>query len=768
MNLPRGFGRGRTVSAYLIGAVAVLSLVLAGILWVIWAREAGAADWGFGLAAGATLMTVLAGVAGFCRWVDKPGQKTALAEAGSGFRLPDLVARRHAERIGRIGSWYWILATDEVVWSDEAFRILGLKNGEVIPGWFEFLKFVHHEDRDAVQDWFRTAWKNDTETTCECRILKADGAVIWGEARLGPLFEDGIKTAVFGTLMDVTDRVERLREIEALNADQERLVETRTAELQDEIAERKHAEDEARQNADRLRESEKNLNQLLDMSPVGITIVSEETHDRLYANAAMAEMFGISRETPLDEWGARWTFADPSGAELMFRQVFRDGGLSNLELRRKRPDGSTWWCLHNSRPIVFAGQPAAIVWHLDITNRKNFEAELSRTEEQLRSTINNAPAGILLTDKEMNIVVANDVLRDIIKVPEEMMAAGRNYADVIRFLANRGDYGRNPDRTVDEILDALKTPAERSLEYTSLDGKVFNVRRHPVGAGGAVTIAMDVSELKEAEERLRQALWDLELAQDELVHSEKMASLGSLVAGVAHEINTPMGTALTAATHVREETLKVTAALKKNEIKRSQFENFLLTADEGSKIIEVNLTRAAHLIRSFKQVAVDQSSEQRRPFNVDSYLRETIESLTPQLRSYPKIELVLDADADVVIDSFPGAFSQILSNLLLNALTHAFGQEGEGKIEIRTLTFGDQVRISFADNGLGMTEAVRGRIFEPFFTTRRGAGGSGLGLHIVYNLVTTKLSGTIRCFSNPGEGTRFDITLPITSETVDD
>lgn len=896
MNLPKGFGRGRDVSAYLIGTVAVLSLGLAGILWVIWVRDVGSADWFFGLAAGATLIAVLAGAAGFCRRVDNPDPETALIEAGAGYRLPDLVARRHAERIGRTGSWYWILESDEIVWSEEAFRILGLESANIVPAWSEFLRLVLPEERDALHEWFRKAWKSDTESAAECRIIRADGTARWVEARLGPLFESGIKTAVFGTLMDVTDRVERLEEIQALNAHQEELVAKRTAELQAEIVkreavqvelelseamhrnivdgaveaivtvdvdgqiisankavetifgyepsslvgkpvavlmergvavshqdlinsylltgksrivgattelsaqrangetfpielsvnevtvpghkffcavvrdigERRAAELELRQSAERLKESERNLKQLLDLSPIGITIVEQQDHNRLYANEAMARMFMIPAGTPLSEWGVAETFADPESLDLVKSTGFATNPVSDLELLRKRRDGSTWWCIHYSRPIVFGGKKAAIVWHLDISSRKKFEAELSRTEEQLRSTISNAPAGILLTDKEINIVVANDELRDIVKVPEEMMDTGKNYADVIRFLAKRGDFGPNPDRSIDDILDTLKAPAERSSEYTSLDGKVFNVRRHPVGGGGAVTIAMDVTEQKEAEERLRQALWDLELTQDELVHSEKMASLGSLVAGVAHEINTPMGTALTAATHVREETLKVVAAFKKNEIKRSQLENFLSIADEGSKIIESNLSRAAHLIRSFKQVAVDQSSEQRRSFNIDSYLRETIESLTPQLRPYPKIELILVVGADVEINSFPGAFSQILSNLLVNALTHAFEHDGSGKIEIRTLTLGDQMRISFEDNGLGMTEAVRGRIFEPFFTTRRGTGGSGLGLHIVYNLVTTKLSGTIRCFSNPGEGTRFDITLPITSETVDD
>ncbi|WP_323796725.1 PAS domain S-box protein [Nisaea sp.] len=815
--------------------------------------------------------------------------------------LPEITAWGHAERIGQIGYWYWTLDGDNIFWSDGAFRILGLDQASTTAEWNSFLLSVHREERDEINRWFRQAWKIDSESATECRILRPDGSVRSVEARVGPLFENGRKTAVCGTLMDVTERVERLNEIQTLNNDQEELVEQRTAELRAEISkrkaiqaelefseakyrntidsaadaiisvdpdgritsanqavetifgyepsslvgkpvavlmeqsvaedhqnlinnylltgesrimgattelsaqrangetfpielsvnevtvpghkffcaivrdisERRAAELELQQSAERLKESERNLKQLLDLSPIGITIVEAHDHNRLYANEAMARMFKIPTGTPLSEWGAAETFADPETLDFVRSMGFAKNPVSDLELLRKRRDGSTWWCIHYSRPIVFTGKKAAIVWHLDISSRKKIEVELSRKEEQLRSTINNAPAGIILTDENMKIVVANDQLRGILDVPREMMETGCDYTEIIRYVAERGDYGPQPERTRETVLASLAAPTARPFEYTSRAGKAFSVRRHPVGDGSVVTIAVDVTEQKQAEERLRQALWDLELAQDELVQAEKMASLGGLVAGVAHEINTPIGTALTASTHVREETLKIGAAFGSNTVKRSQLEGYLSIADEGSRIIESNLNRAAELIRSFKQVAVDQSSEERRTFNVDSYLSEIIQSLKPQLRAYPNVDLVLEADANVVIDSFPGAFSQILSNLLVNALTHAFGQEGQGQenrgqILIRTILFDDQVRISFEDDGRGMNAAVRERIFEPFFTTRRGSGGSGLGMHIVYNLVTTTLAGTIRCFSNPGEGTRFDITLPIKSETVDD
>ncbi|WP_084608470.1 PAS domain S-box protein [Nisaea denitrificans] len=820
-----------------------------------------------------------------------PADGSAPAAANS---LPEITAWGHAERIGQIGYWYWTLDGDDIFWSDGAFRILDLDRATTTAKWNSFLLSVHPEERDEIHRWFRQAWKIDSESATECRILRPDGSVRSVEARMGPLFENGRKTAVCGTLMDVTERVERLNEIQILNNDQEELVEQRTAELRAEISKRKAiqaelefseekhrntidsaadaiisvdpdgritsanqavetifgfslktlvgqpvtvlmdasmadvhqswvqrfletgkssiigrttelegrradgalfpielsvsevstagsrsftaiirditkrklAERETQRNAERLRE-------ILEFCPMGVSIFSVKDLRRLFMNHRNVELSGFRDPESGGEVKIEDTFVDGVFPKALRDRIVAGEDVSAFEVERVRADGSRWWSLLSAKRIDFEGVPSVIAWQSDITERRKWEKMLLEKEEQLRSTINNAPAGIILTDEHMKIVVANDQLRDILDVPREMMEPGCDYTEIIRYVAERGDYGPEADRTREVVLSSLVTPTARPFEYTSRAGKAFSVRRHPVGDGSVVTIAVDVTEQKQAEERLRQALWDLELAQDELVQAEKMASLGGLVAGVAHEINTPIGTALTASTHVREETLKIGAAFESNAVKRSQLEGYLSIADEGSRIIESNLGRAAELIRSFKQVAVDQSSEERRSFNVDSYLHEIIQSLKPQLRAYPNVDLVLEADADVVIDSFPGAFSQILSNLLVNALTHAFGQEGQeqdgrGQVLIRTILFGDQVRISFEDNGKGMSANVREHIFEPFFTTRRGSGGSGLGMHIVYNLVTTTLAGTIRCFSNLGEGTRFDITLPIKSETADD
>ena len=527
------------------------------------------------------------------------------------------------------------------------------------------------------------------------------------------------------------------------------------------ITKRKRTEREIRRNAERLRE-------ILENCPLGVSILSYRDLQELFVNKRSIELRGFPDAGPGGVMDIRDTFVGGAFPQSLKDQIVAGHTVSDFEVERIRADGSRWWSLLSARKIDFEGIPSVISWQADITERKQWEKKLLAKEEQFRSTINNAPAGIILTDKDKKIVVANDQLRDILNVPRDMMESGKDYMEVIRYVCERGDLGPDVEHHRKAVRHSLENPnARRHHAYTATSGKIYSVHRHAVGDGSVVTIAVDMTEQKKDEEHLQQALRDLKQAQDEIVEAGKLASLGSLIAGVAHEINTPIGTSLTASTHVHDETLKISAAFENNTVKRSELAGYLAIASEGSKIIETNLKRAGSLIRSFKQVAVDQSSEERRSFDVDSYLAEIIQSLKPQLKTYPHVKLVLEANAGAVINSFPGAFSQILSNLLVNALTHAFEHDSEGQVVIRTRTSGNQMEISFEDNGRGMDATVRERIFEPFFTTRRGSGGSGLGLHIVYNLVMATLDGTIRCFSNPEAGTRFEITIPINSEATD-
>jgi signal transduction histidine kinase len=251
--------------------------------------------------------------------------------------------------------------------------------------------------------------------------------------------------------------------------------------------------------------------------------------------------------------------------------------------------------------------------------------------------------------------------------------------------------------------------------------------------------------------QLRTSLETLEKTRDQLVQSEKMAALGELVAGVAHEINTPVGVGVTAASFLDAKTHEVKKIYEAGELKRSELENYLQTVEEVSNSILINMERAAELVSSFKQVAVDQSSENRRQFNLKEYIDEILLSLRPR---YKKTEHTIEVlcEADIELNSFPGAFCQILNNLIMNSLVHGFQQIEKGTITVNISRRGKNILFVYRDNGRGMGPEEREKVFDPFYTTMRGKGGTGLGMSIVFNLITQTLKGSIECESYQARG----------------
>lgn len=256
---------------------------------------------------------------------------------------------------------------------------------------------------------------------------------------------------------------------------------------------------------------------------------------------------------------------------------------------------------------------------------------------------------------------------------------------------------------------------------------------------------------------------ELQHAQKQLVESEKMVALGSLVAGVSHEINTPIGIGVTAASYMDEKSKDFQALFQANKMKRSDLEDYLRAVRETTGMIQTNLFRASELIRSFKQVAVDRSNETKRRFMMKEYVQEVLVSLQPNLKK-TKHRVSLTGMDELILFSDPGAISQIVTNLIMNSLIHAYGPDDEGQIGIHISSRLNELTLHYSDDGKGMPREVVEQIFDPFFTTNRGGGGTGLGMHIVYNLVTQSLGGTIRCESTEGSGTHFIIHIPMTNE----
>jgi two-component system sensor histidine kinase ChiS len=265
--------------------------------------------------------------------------------------------------------------------------------------------------------------------------------------------------------------------------------------------------------------------------------------------------------------------------------------------------------------------------------------------------------------------------------------------------------------------------------------------------------------LEEQKEELQTTLENLQQTQEQLIESKKMAALGGLVAGVAHEINTPVGITITAASGLIEETKKMADLYKENKISRAEFKDYLNTANQSVKLILSNMERTATMIQSFKQVSVDQSTENKRNFKLKSYTEDVIRSLYPKLKNR-KIHINLDIEEELEIDSYPGAYSQIITNLVLNSITHGFDEKHEGRIELKAISRNGELMIEYKDNGKGISKENQKKIFNPFFTTNKKVG-TGLGMHIVYNLVTQRLKGNIECSSNPGEGVLFKMQIPL-------
>ncbi|MEO5340274.1 MAG: ATP-binding protein [Magnetococcus sp. MYC-9] len=287
-----------------------------------------------------------------------------------------------------------------------------------------------------------------------------------------------------------------------------------------------------------------------------------------------------------------------------------------------------------------------------------------------------------------------------------------------------------------------------------------------------VTAVRDITQRKEAEGRLReakeraeQAYRDLQATQGQLVQAEKFASLGQLVAGISHEISTPVGIGVTGASHLARETRQIRQLFEEGTLRKLDFRAYIESTGKTAELLLLNMERASGLIQSFKQVATDRTSAERRHFDVRHYLDELLLSLHPRLKKSPH-RLEISGREGVLVDSYPGAFAQILTNLVINALIHAFPAEGEPTSEPGLLHIQLQetpeglVQVSVADNGQGIaTENIK-KIFDPFFTTRRGSGGSGLGLNISFNLAHQVLGGTLQVRSRLGIGTTFVLRFP--------
>ncbi|MBF0316991.1 MAG: response regulator [Nitrospirae bacterium] len=379
-----------------------------------------------------------------------------------------------------------------------------------------------------------------------------------------------------------------------------------------------------------------------------------------------------------------------------------------------------------------------------IIARRGAEEELERVKRQNELILNSAGEGIYGLDRNGQITFVNPAaakmlgwqLEELLGEPYHCIKYGPGEVDrpdedcfIYRAFKEGNVY-----RVEDEMFwrkDATSFP----VEYVATP----IVNEHG-SLSGAVVVFNDMLERKKAQ-------------------AEKMAALGQLVSGVAHEINTPIGNAVLSASHLQEKTQDIIISFQSNSLTKSSMQRYLEVVKEDGDIILRNLLRSADMIKSFKMVSGDQTSQQRRRFDLRAYIADIMLGLKPMIKKTSH-HITITCEQEIELDSYPGAFAQVITNLVMNAITHAFEKDDSGNIDITAVQKQNNVTVTVADNGKGIPEAILGKIFDPFFTTNRKAGNTGLGLHIVYNIVHQTLRGDIHCQSTETLGTSFTISMP--------
>ena len=382
------------------------------------------------------------------------------------------------------------------------------------------------------------------------------------------------------------------------------------------------------------------------------------------------------------------------------------------------------------------------------------QSAAQRQEELVRGIVATVPDALITLREGGVIESANPAAEHMFGHPHDVLV-GMTVYDL-----NPPERRANSEVFINGLLDGsidAETVGEREGVGLRADGSTFptefSIGRMETGGQPLLVFAVrDITERKAAEDTIA-------AAQEQLLVAEKLASLGGLVAGVAHEINTPIGIGVTAASHLREQTAEVAAAMASGALKKSMLDGYLKTAETSSQMLLANLQRAAELIQGFKQVAVDQSSDEFRSFYVDEYVNDVLISLAPKLKGQP-YAVTTDIEPGICVLSHPGSWSQVLTNLIMNSLMHAFEGRDTGTMHIACRREGERLILTYDDDGVGISETHLKRIYDPFFTTKRGRGGSGLGLNVVYNIISQALAGKVQCVSAPGEGVHFTFDLP--------
>ncbi|MEH2547878.1 PAS domain S-box-containing protein [Bradyrhizobium sp. AZCC 2262] len=504
------------------------------------------------------------------------------------------------------------------------------------------------------------------------------------------------------------------------------------------------------------------LQLIYDTAPVGLAFLSPDCR-YLQINQRLTDICGISVEDHLGRYVRDCVPALADAVEGIVQSIMRTGDpVTGVEVAGQRADQTderfwvTYWHPHRNADGEIVGVNVAAE---EITERKRAEAALRASERQFHTLADSIPQLVWMAHADGAIYWLNSHWYEYTGRP----AGEINPHAWHTVLGNRWTEALAAGTALESELSLLS----KDGEYSPFLTRVVPLRDPQGVVYGWIGTHIDISERKRSEREVRRArdaaeaaLQNLRETQNWLIEAEKLAALGRLVAGVAHEINNPLGTSLTVASSLERKSRQFAAEAAQGTLKRSSLNEFVDAVCDGSAQLQESLNRAAGLIQSFKQVASDRNSSELRSFDLGDLTEQVATGLRPALPKHG-VTLNVECEQGLSISSYPGSYGQVLTNLFLNAIAHAFPDGRRGNIAIKVSASGaDNVEIIFSDDGCGMSPDVRRQAFDPFFTTRRHQGGTGLGLHIVYSVVTDRLGGQLRLSSEPDKGTDVRIILP--------
>jgi len=627
--------------------------------------------------------------------------------------------------------------------SRRACEIVGVSQTQALTG--HWIDNIHPADRIQLEDDVERAIIEQRPMSRERRYI-INEKLVWTSTNLAPIIEHEKLHGFVGTIEDITAR--------------------------------KHAEHA-------LRDSQKKFISFFGMTPESLAVADPEGN-YIEVNDAWMRTFGYGPNEVLGKSNTDLKFwQDTAEGDKLFRELLLSGEVRNQEMGVRHKTGDEIVVLVSAQ-IIQMELSKLILWNMrDITAQRRIEKSLQGSEERFSAFFHMSPVALGVTSiPDAHYIDVNEawvsqfgyVREEIIGKTSLEIGLWADVEERARLLDEVSKNGVMEKREVRFLrADGTEMLCELSNHLFDFNGQsvlvwsahdVTERRRverevQDLNAQLEARVGERTVSLKLANSELAGALDSLKLTQEELIRTEKLAALGSLVAGVAHELNTPIGNSMTVASTLSEKTREFSHEVESGKVRRSTLGDYLTDAKTATELLMRSLAQANELVSSFKQVAVDQTSAQRRDFDLKLVLEEIATTLTPTLKKKP-FKFVLDVADNLLMQSFPGSLGQVVTNFVANSLAHGFEDRDEGSMWLSAKLIGnEEIELVYSDDGIGIPEADLNRVFDPFFTTKLGRGGSGLGLHIVYNIVTRILGGKIQVSSSKESGTRFVLTLPL-------